>query len=217
MTKVAVMTYNPEARLGQTWQSGRLREARLWISSSWRITWALTGVMLVCLVLDRTAALIPLLLGVIASGLAETDDNWRGRLAAQVTTLISFALVVLAVQLALPHPPLLMLVLVVSALLLTLLGALGDRYRAIASATLIMSLYAALALQPQADGVPAAVQGLLLLAGAAWHGLLSVVSAAAFSRSPVEHALARLYDVLGNYLDLKSKMFEPVRGCHAPG
>lgn len=98
------------------------------------------------------------------------------------------------------------------AFLLTLLGALGARYRAIASATLIMALYTALAVQPHADRALAHAQEIALLLGAAWFGLISVAWAAALPMPPVEANLARLYESLSKYLELKSCMFEPVRG-----
>jgi len=191
------------------WPYGRIREA---FSSSTRITLALIGVMAVCLIMDRPEAIIPLLLGVIASALAETDDNWRGRLWTQLSTLLCFALIIGAVQTSLSKPLFLMTVLVTAAFLLTLLGTLGERYRTMTSATLIMSLYAAMATQAHAASVATLDPAILLLSGAAWHGLISVVWAATFPMLPVEQNLAQLYDVLGKYLNLKSRMFEPVRG-----
>ena len=194
------------------WREWR-REMLLQLSSSTlRIALALIGVMAACVALDQVQSAIPLLLGVIASALAETDDNWRGRLRAQVATLLCFALIILAVQLSLSHRTYLILVFVGAAFLLTLFGALGERYRAITSATLIMALYAALATEPQASRAVARDQEILLLSGAAWYGLISVAWTAAFSMRPVEQNLARLYASLGNYLALKSRMFEPVRG-----
>ena len=193
----------------RAWWHDRMDDA---FSSSLRVTLALSAVMAACLLLDQTASAIPLLLGVIASALAETDDSWRGRLSAQLATLLCFALIIWAVRSSLSHPAGLLLVLVAAAFLLTLLGALGERYRAIASATLIMALYAVLAAQPQASRTLAPGQELLLLGGAAWHGLVSVAWAAAFPRLAVEQNLARLYAALGQYLELKSRLFEPVRG-----
>ena len=181
-------------------------------SATPRIALALVGVMAACVALDHVQSAIPLLLGVIASALAETDDNWRGRLCAQLTTLLCFALIIYAVQLSLSHRAGLILVLVGAAFLLTLFGALGERYRAITSATLIMALYAALATQPQASRAVARGQEILLLSGAAWYGLISVTWAAAFPLRPVLQNLAGLYESLGRYLALKSTMFEPVRG-----
>lgn len=193
----------------RTWQHGKLRE---FSSSTLRVALALMGAMAACLALGQIGAVIPLLLGVIASALAETDDHWRARLWTQLATLLCFALMILAVQVSLPNPAYLMLVLAAAAFLLTLLGTWGDQYRAMTSATLIMALYAALATQTQASPSVAHGQEVLLLSGAAWYGLISVAWAAAFPMLPVEQNLAKLYDALGKYLDLKSKMFEPVRG-----
>ena len=46
----------------------------------------------------------------------------------------------------------------------------------------------------------------------AWYGVISVAWAAAFPMLAVELNLARLYDALGRYLELKARMFLPVRG-----
>ncbi|MEI7613354.1 MAG: YccS family putative transporter [Betaproteobacteria bacterium] len=181
-------------------------------TSGFRITLALFGVMAVCLSLGQPQAIIPSLLGVIASALAETDDNWRARLGAQLTTLCCFALIIVAVRSSLSNPVALMLVLVAAAFILTLLGALGERYRAMATATLIMSLYTAIAIQPHASRALALEVEILLLSGAAWYGLISVAWAAAFPMLPVEQNLAQLFSALGKSLELKSRMFEPVRG-----
>jgi YccS/YhfK family integral membrane protein len=51
----------------------------------------------------------------------------------------------------------------------------------------------------------------LLVAGAAWYGLLSVLWQAMFSNQPVQQSLARLFRELGFYLKLKSSLFEPIR------
>jgi uncharacterized membrane protein YccC len=46
---------------------------------------------------DWQTELMPVLLGVIASALTETDDSWRGRLRAQLLAMGCFTLVALAV------------------------------------------------------------------------------------------------------------------------
>ena len=191
------------------WRQGRIRQT---FAISVRTSVALLGVMLACLALGQVRAAIPLLLGVIASALAETDDHWRGRLVTQCLTLCCFAAVTLAVQASFDHPLGLIGVLASAAFLLTLMGALGDRYRTMAAATLIMSIYAALALQPHGENPVAVNQIALLLAGAAWYGVISVAWSAAFPMLAVEQNMARLYDALGHYLELKARLFEPVRG-----
>ena len=191
------------------WRQGRIRQT---FSSSVRTSLALLGVVLACMALGQVQAAIPLLLGVIASALAETDDHWRGRLVTQCLTLCCFAAVTLAVQASFDHPVGLIAVLAGAAFLLTLMGALGDRYRTMAAATLIMSIYAALALQPHGVKPIAANQIALLLVGAAWYGVISVAWSAVLPMLAVEQNMARLYDALGHYLELKARLFEPVRG-----
>lgn len=193
------------------WKAGLRARIRGFFSSNARISLALIGVVAISLALNHSAAIIPLLLGVIASALAETDDNWRGRLVAQTTTLLFFATIIGAVQFAHRHPAYLMLVLVAAAFLLTMFGTVGERYRTMASATVIMSLYAAMATQSHSAASPTLSPAALLFCGAVWHGVISVVWAAAFQRLPVEQNLARLYDELGTYLGLKARIFEPVR------
>jgi YccS/YhfK family integral membrane protein len=191
----------------QIWQ----REAA---SGSARASLALASVMAACWWTGQMHFVQPLLLGVIASALAETDDSWRGRLRVQLCTLACFALMALAVQASMSHPLLLLLVLAAAAIGLTLLGALGERYRAMAFATLVLAIYAALSARTMvADWPPMP----LLLAGAAWHGLISVLWAAALPTPPVQLHLATLFDALGEYLRLKSGLLEPVRGTDLEG
>lgn len=95
---------------------------------------------------------------------------------------------------------------------LTLLGALGERYRAMAFATLILAIYTALAAQPQPGHASAPWSVSLLLAGAAWYGLIAVLWAAPLPMLTVRQKMAALYEVLGVYLQLKSRLLEPVRG-----
>ncbi len=180
-------------------------------SCGMRVFLALASVMFGGWWLDQTQALIPLLLGVIAGALAETDDSWRGQIRAQLTALLSFAVMALAVRVSLPYPGWLMVVLGLAAFGFTLLGALGERYRALAVATLIMAIYTALATQPHSGQQATSWPVTLLLAGAAWYGLISVLWAAALPMLPVRQNLARLYDVLGLYLQLKSRLLAPVR------
>ncbi len=93
-----------------------------------------------------------------------------------------------------------------------MLGALGERYGAIASATLILSVYTMIGVDQRGGAVTDFWhEPLLLVAGAAWYGLLSVLWQALFSNQPVQQSLARLFRELGRYLKLKSSLLEPIR------
>jgi len=189
---------------------------RLWaldkFSYSVRVFIALTGSMALCWYQDEMGLLIPLFLGIIASALAETDDSWQGRLNALAVTLVCFSIAALSVELLFPYPIVFAIALALASFGLTMLGALGERYGAIASATLILSVYTMIGVDQRGGAVTDFWhEPMLLVAGAAWYGLLSVVWQALFSNQPVQQSLARLFRELGFYLKLKSSLFEPIR------
>ena len=189
---------------------------RLWaldkFSYSIRVFIALTGSMALCWYQDEMTLLIPLFLGIIASALAETDDSWQGRLNALAVTLVCFSIAALSVELLFPYPWLFAISLALATFCLTMLGALGERYGAIASATLILSVYTMIGVDQRGGAVSDFWhEPLLLVAGAAWYGVLSVLWQALFSNQPVQQSLARLFRELGRYLKLKSSLFEPIR------
>ncbi|SEI57295.1 TIGR01666 family membrane protein [Azotobacter beijerinckii] len=179
---------------------------------SLRVFIALTGSMALCWALERMDLLVPLFLGIIASALAETDDSWEGRLQALLVTLACFAAAAFAVELLFPYPWRFVAALALSSFGLTMLGALGERYATIASGTLILSIYTMIGID-QRGGPPVDLwrEPLVLVAGAAWYGALSVIWQALFSTQPVQQSLAQVFRELGEYLKLKASLFEPVR------
>ncbi|NWO10372.1 TIGR01666 family membrane protein [Chromohalobacter salexigens] len=191
---------------------------RLWTLESFayslRVFIALAGVMALCWYLDDMGKLIPLFLGIIASALAETDDTWQGRLQALLVTLVCFAVAAVSVELTFAHPVIFAVGLGVSSFGMTMLGAVGQRYATIATATLILAIYTMISLE-QHGGVALGElwrEPLLLVSGAAWYGAISVVWCALFSRHPLKLNLAHVFRELGVYLRLKSALFEPLRG-----
>ncbi|WP_297834529.1 YccS family putative transporter, partial [Pseudomonas sp.] len=189
---------------------------RLWaldkFSYSVRVFIALTGSMALCWFQNEMDLLIPVFLGIIASALSETDDSWQGRLNALAVTLVCFSVASLSVELLFPYPLIFGCALAIAAFCLTMLGALGGRYGAIASATLILSVYTMIGVDQRGGEVTDFWhEPMLLVAGAAWYGLLSVLWQMLFSNQPVQQSLARLFNELGRYLELKSTLFEPIR------
>jgi YccS/YhfK family integral membrane protein len=189
---------------------------RLWaldkFSYSVRVFIALTGSMALCWYQNEMSLLIPLFLGIIASALSETDDSWQGRLNALAVTLVCFSIAALSVELLFPYPVLFICAFAFAAFCLTMLGALGERYGAIAYATLILSVYTMIGVDQRGGEVTNFWhEPMLLVAGAAWYGLLSVLWQMLFSNQPVQQALARLFRELGLYLKIKSELFEPIR------
>ncbi|ADU39036.1 YccS family putative transporter [Variovorax paradoxus] len=178
-----------------------------------RILLTLGSLMAVCSYTGHTDAVIPLFLGAIASALAETDDSWRGRFRAQLVTLACFAVLSFSVETLFGRPVLFIAGLAFAAFWLTMLGAVEARYKAIAYATLILAMYATLGIENQgAHGHDRGRESLLLLAGAAWYGVFSVLWCAAFPAQPVQARLVTLFTVLGNFVRFKASLFEPLRG-----
>ncbi|WP_417420651.1 YccS family putative transporter [Halomonas sp.] len=190
---------------------------RLWtldkFAYSLRVFIAFSAALLFSGLAGDVALVIPLFLGIIACALSETDDSWQGRLQALLVTLVCFTSASFIVQWLFPWPWLFALGLGTSTFTLIMLGAIGQRYATIASGTLILSIYSMINIE-QHGGVDADVASrqLLLLAGAAWYGVISVIWCALFSRQPVKQSMARVYKALGEFLILKSALFEPVRG-----
>ena len=203
-------------------QALRQASGRLWgqdaFADSLRVLLALSAAMLWSVTQDQPDGLIPLFLGIIASALAETDDNWRGRLLALGVTLLCFAAASLSVELLFPYPLPFALVLGIASFGLVMLGALGGRYASIGSATLILSIYTMITVD-QRDAVAQVVwqEPARLLAGAAGYGLLSVLWQALFTQQAVQQALARVFIELGEYLKLKSRLFEPLTQLDVEG
>ncbi|QIL81111.1 TIGR01666 family membrane protein [Diaphorobacter sp. HDW4A] len=176
-----------------------------------RVLVALGGAMGWCWSTGHMPWLVPLFLGVIASALAETDDNWRGRLRTLLITLAGFALVSFSIETVVHSPTLFALALCGVAFAFTMLGAVGERYRAVSTASVILALYTAMSVGASQQTIPHLVPVLLLI-GAAWYGLLSVLWKMAFALRPLRMGLAQLYAELSDYMQLKASLFEPVRG-----
>jgi YccS/YhfK family integral membrane protein len=156
---------------------------------------------------------VPLLLGTIACALAETDDSWRGRVWSAMVVLPCFAVASLAVQQLLGYPWLFAPALPLATFALVMLGAASTRFATIANATLILSVYTMIAADQPA---PAAAswwrEPLLLTCGAAWYAALSLAWSVAFTQQPVRRALAQVFAALADFIDAKSRLFEPVHG-----
>ncbi|MES1924965.1 YccS family putative transporter [Salinisphaera sp. T31B1] len=179
-------------------------------ADSLRVLIALAGVIGYAGVRDNPHEMIPLVLGVIASAIAETDDSWRKRARALAVTLLCFSLAACAVELLFDWPWAFGAALTAGSFVLVMLGAISPRYATITNATLLLAVYTMIGVdQHSVAGAPFWQQPALLVAGAAWYGGLALVWSTVFVHRPVRHSLARLYVTLGDYLACKARLFEP--------
>ncbi|TQU16441.1 TIGR01666 family membrane protein [Xanthomonas perforans] len=193
------------------------RLSRLWAhekaSYGLRVFIALAVAMGVCWHWQQRTAVPALFLGAIASAIAETDDNWLGRIKSVLLSLLCFAAAAAAVVVLFPYPLPFVLGMALATFSLTLLGALGERYASIAQATVALSIYAMIGMDQHGSRDPLVAWhgAALLLIGATWYGVLSILWTILFANRPVRERLSRLFFELGRYLKLKADLFEPVR------
>lgn len=190
---------------------------RLWSHNktldSLKVALGFSGVLGFCFGLGHKSWLIGLILGVIAAALAETQDRFRGRLKALLVMLVCFSATAFAVRLLFPYPWLFSFGLAVSTFFFVMLGALGERYATIATASVILAIYTMLGIAQHAGSDEHfLLQPLLLISGAAWYGCISLLAVALFRDQPVRQSVARVFETLARYLESKAELLEPVRG-----
>ena len=193
-----------ERQLGQLWAHEKA-------SYGLRVFIALATVLAYGWYDNQIGAIPGLFLGIIASAIAETDDNGWGRTKSVLLSLLCFAAAAASVVYLFPHPLPFIAALALAAFGLTLLGALGERYASIGQATVTLAIYTMLAMDQLKAPDMAWREVAHLLIGAAWYGALSILWTAMFANRPVRERLARLFFELGRFLQLKADLFEPVR------
>lgn len=181
-----------------TWNSAWLYNVRIII--------ALCGTTLFPWWIGEVKLTIPLTLGVVAAALTDLDDRLAGRLRNLAITLVCFFIASASVELLFPWPPLFALGLTVSTIGFILLGGLGQRYATIAFGALLIAIYTMLGVTLYDHWY---LQPLFLLAGAVWYNLLTLSGHLIFPIRPLQDNLARSYEQLARYLELKSRLFDP--------
>lgn len=201
-----VATTSFESRLSRLWAHEKA-------SYGLRVFIALSVALGVCWHRQELTAVPALFLGIIASAIAETDDNWLGRIKSVLLSLLCFAAAAAAVTLLFPYPLPFVIGMALATFSLTLLGALGERYVSIAQATVALSIYAMIGMDQHGSHDPRIAWhgAALLMIGAGWYGVLSILWTILFANRPVRERLSRLFFELGLYLRRKADLFEPVR------
>ncbi len=183
---------------------------RYTLNSAWlynvRIFIALCGSTALPWWLGDVKLTIPLTLGVVAGALADLDDRLAGRLRNLLITLICFFIASASVELLFPWPWLFAIGLMLSTSVFILLGGLGQRYATIAFGALLIAIYTMLGVSLYDQWYQ---QPVLLLLGAVWYNLLTLAGHLIFPIRPLQDNLARSYEQLAHYLELKSRLFDP--------
>lgn len=181
-----------------TWNSNWLYNVRIFI--------ALCGAAALPWWIGDIKLTIPLTLGVVAGALADLDDRLTGRLRNLIITLVCFFIASASVELLFPWPWLFAIGLMISTSGFILLGGLGQRYATIAFGALLIAIYTMLGVSLYDHWYQ---QPLLLLLGAIWYNALTLTGHLIFPIRPLQDNLARCYEQLAHYLELKSRLFDP--------
>ncbi|VXC69253.1 conserved hypothetical protein; putative inner membrane protein [Enterobacterales bacterium 8AC] len=171
-----------------------------------RIFIALAGASAVPWWLGVPTLTIPLTLGVVAAALTDLDDRLAGRLRNLLITLVCFFLASTSIELLFPYPWWFALGLMTSTCGFILLGALGQRYATIAFGALLIAVYTMLGTSMYDAWYQ---QPILLIMGAVWYNLLTLIGHLLFPIKPLQENLARSYEQLAHYLDAKANLFDP--------
>ncbi|WP_297207437.1 YccS family putative transporter [uncultured Pluralibacter sp.] len=179
-------------------------------NSTWlynvRIFLALLGTTALPWFLGDVKLTIPLTLGVVAAALTDLDDRLSGRLINLIITLVCFFIASASVELLFPWPWAFGVGLAISTSGFILLGGLGQRYATIAFGALLIAIYTMLGVSLYQHWYQ---QPVMLIAGAVWYNALTLIGHVIFPIRPLQDNLARSYDRLAQYLELKSRLFDP--------
>ncbi|WP_423841015.1 YccS family putative transporter [Vibrio mytili] len=185
----------------------RLYWANKTVNYSILILITLLGVVIPAWYYGQNTLITPLILGVIAAALAESDDSFTGRLKALVLTFLCFALAAFSIEILFNTPWLFAAGLFISTFGFIMLGAIGPKYASIAFGSLLIAIYTMLGAH---ESTNIWFQPVLLLTGAAWYYLMSMIWQMFWPLQPVQQSLATVFFQLANYLDAKAKLFHPV-------
>ncbi|ENW95421.1 TIGR01666 family membrane protein [Acinetobacter sp. NIPH 298] len=170
-----------------------------------RMLIAFTGTAFVPYLMGYQLATIPLTLGVVAAGISDIDDRFSVRIMNLIYTYIGFFITAASVQLLFPYPMVFAIGLIASCIGWILLGSLGRRYATIAYGCLVISVYTMLGVHLFEQWY---LQPALLVAGAAWYGLISTISFLLFPVRQLQDQLSASYSALGSFLYAKSNLFD---------
>jgi uncharacterized membrane protein (TIGR01666 family) len=157
---------------------------------------------------------ISLCLGVMASAIVETDDNYKGRGKFIAAIVLCFFIASSSVELLMPFPILFALGLFISSFAFMMLAVLGTHYSKVGFGAVLIAIYTMIGYQ---SGINWYEQPLLLCIGALWYGLFSIVWNYYSPYRSLREQLAQLFFSLSRYQQQKSALFNEKEGTSREG
>lgn len=157
---------------------------------------------------------ILLCLGVMASAIVETDDNYKGRGKFIATIVCCFFIASSCVTLLMPYPIIFGLGLFFSSFFFMMLAVLGTHYNRIGFGTILIAIYTMIGYQADITWYE---QPLFLSIGALWYGLFSITWNFYSPYRSLREQLAQLFFSLSRYQQQKSALFNEKEGSSRAG
>ncbi|MCW8995824.1 MAG: YccS family putative transporter [Psychromonas sp.] len=157
---------------------------------------------------------ISLCLGVMASAIVETDDNYKGRGKFIATILLCFFIASSSVELLMPYPIAFTLGLFTSCFAFMMLAVLGPHYTKIGFGAILIAIYTMIGYQADINWY---VHPIFLSIGALWYGIFSIVWNFYAPYHSLREQLAQLYFAISRYQQQKSALFNEKNGSSREG
>jgi len=157
---------------------------------------------------------LSLCLGVMASGIVETDDNSKNRGKFIATIVLCFFVASSSVEILMPYPIFFTVGLFTSSFAFMMLAALGGDYNKIGFGSLLIAIYTMIGYQ---GNIAWYEQSLLLSIGVLWYGLFSLIWNFYDPFNSLREQLAQLFFSLSRYQEQKSALFNEQEGSSKQG
>lgn len=142
-------------------------------------------------------------LGVVAAAISQRDEHPTSRTRSMIVMLTGFTITTCCASLLKPYPVLFTIGLGVSAMAFVLIGGISQHLRAISYGAILISIYATIVFSSNEAWY---VKPLLLNMGAIVYSVLSWILLVRKPRKPLAKHLARGYEALADYLEVKSRL-----------
>ncbi|PKH02856.1 hypothetical protein CXF72_09405 [Psychromonas sp. MB-3u-54] len=157
---------------------------------------------------------VSLCLGVMASGVVETDDNSKNKRKFVFTIALCFLFASSCVELLMPYPIAFALGLFTSSFAFMMLAVLGNHYNRIGFGAILIAIYTMIGYQAEISWYE---QPILLSLGALWYGLFSLFWNFYSPYRSLREQLAQLFFALSRYQKQKSALFNEKEGTSKAG
>lgn len=179
---------------------------------------AAVTLLIPCYYLDLSSVSVTAVLGIVAAVISEGNDNVKQRIINSIITLCCFTASSGLISLVYPYKWLFLASLCAFTFAIIILGSLGQRYVSISFATLIIAVYTMLGLSHGAevnhDILEVSHYSQLLLAGAAWYFVISIVLLKFTLYNTTREKLASIYFTISEYQKEKTKFFSCSKHDH---